>query len=61
MADPADSKVDEAIAEMQACLDRLKAAQKSDDDSEPQAKTLSEAGAQARKRFAQARSEKSGY
>ena len=60
MADSADKKVDEAIAEMQACLDRLKAAQKSDDDyDEPEPKTLSEAGAQARKRFAQARS-KSG-
>lgn len=53
MADQADSAVEKAIARMQATLDELKHAQQSDDDAEP--KTLPEANAEAKRRFAQAR------
>lgn len=69
MADKADTRVDEAIAAMQACidkddskaamqacLDRLKAAQKNDDDYE-QPKNLRDANREARQRLAKNKSD----
>lgn len=59
MADPTEQKVDAAIAKVQAALDDLKAAQKGDEAADTaedeQPKTLKEADAETRRRFAQAR------